>query len=499
MEIENKGIVKNGFFSVIQLLISTGCYVIIYYLILSKLGKAQLGIWSIMSSVPAALTVFGSGVSGCLLRYIPVYAARKDSRQLNQIIFSGTLFNVLIACIAITAGYYFSQPLLKFLFSTSVVPQSYTVVFNATLVIFFLNFVSSVFLFTLDGLQLIYKRNIIVMISSLCFCVSAALLINSYGLEGLLYAQIIQSLLLLLMALYLLGKARIFKIRYFQIQKTHFRLFLGYGQNFQYISLAIMLFEPLTKYFLNKYFNLSIVGLYDIVNRVITQVRSVIVSAIMVIVPVVSRLSEENLLDVNQLYKKAVRGGTLLSMLSYSSLLIIAVPILTRLDKKDLNLYLIFLVALSGAYILSIISSSAYGIFMGLGKLKPIIVSHLLSTGINMCLFLIIKYNPVPAMMILPPSIAIALSSIYITYQFRKEFILDRISISREDIGLYAVSTIAVIASLVFYIYSLPPVFIYVLVVLYVIAITYLMLTNTFLLSISESLIPFRRNRKYGT
>ena len=80
-------VVKNSVFSVLQIILSTLCYVVIYYLILHKLGKTELGVWSIITSLPIAISVFGSGVSGCVLRYIPVYNVQKDKKAFNEIIF----------------------------------------------------------------------------------------------------------------------------------------------------------------------------------------------------------------------------------------------------------------------------------------------------------------------------------------------------------------------------------------------------------------------------
>ncbi|HXH99785.1 MAG TPA: MATE family efflux transporter [Sphingobacteriaceae bacterium] len=488
MNTDQNGIVRNGFFSVVQIVISSLSYVIVYYMVLSRTGKAELGMWSLITSIPAAFTVFGSGVSGCLLRYIPVYIARGEPLQFNRILASGTLFNFILGLVISAAGYIFSEPIIRFMFDIARVPVLYKEVFHLTLITFFLNFISSVFLFSLDGLQLIYKRNIIIMAASVFFCICCLLFIPLMGLKGLLYAQTVQAAVIFFSAWIILKSSKPFNMAELRPDKAHIKLFFTYGQDFQYISLSILLFDPLTKYFLNRYFSLSAVGIYDIVNRAITQIRMVLVNAIQVIIPVVSKRSEEKSLDVEHLYSKALRGAAFLSILSYSILICISIPIVYLLDHKDLGFYIIFLVCLSFAYIINIIAAPAYSILMGLGKLNHIVISHLISTGLNIILFLLLQYKPLPEWMVLPPLFAISVSSFYILNQFHAEYRTIKVKVLHEDLGPYILSVLAVLSTILIYKMDFDITWLYILNLLYLFPLAFMLFRNTFLISLKGRL-----------
>lgn len=488
MSNDNKRILKNGFFSTVQICVSTASYILIYYLVISKLGKDHLGAWSIITSIPTALTVFGSGVSGCILRYVPIYISQSDTKKFNQIIFNGTLFNALLAGVIVIIGYQFSSPILRTLLSRNTIPELYLNVFQVTLITFFLNFISTVFLYSIDGLQLIYKKNVIVMISSIVFCVASGVFIHTWGLMGLIYAQITQASVVLILALYVLIREECFHLGELTFSRSHMKIFLTFGQSFQYISLSILIFEPITKFFLNKYFNLSTVGIYEVVNRMITQVRNVIVNAVQVITPVVAKQEEERTLNINELYSKAVRGSALLSALSFSTLIIFVVPTVSLMDPEHFRYYLIFLIFLSIASICNVLCATAYSIYAGLGKMKSIVISHVLSTTLNICLFELLRYKPIPELMILPPAFAISISSLYIIYRFKKEY-QTTYSPSFEDTMAYIILLGSVIVSLIFYTISVGIYLLFAVGLIHVVVVIYLMFKNTFMVGIREKLI----------
>ena len=439
-------LVKNSLFSVIQIVTTSLCFVVIYYIIIKKLGKAELGAWSIITSLPTAISIFGSGVSGCILRYIPVYSAKNDEKSFNEIICNGLLFNLIFGGLIVLLGYLFSTPILQFLFSKKDFPIYYTDIFRLSLFTFYINFVSSVLLFAIDGLQLIHIRNKIMVIGSVSLCITAAIFIYFFNLKGVLFAQLFQSMLIALLSARIVMKNNLFHMKLFKVNREFFRLFLTYGQGFQAISLSVLLFDPITKYFLNKYFNLSVVGVYDLVCRIVVQTRTLIVSAIQVIVPMVSKSNEEGTLDMGNIYHRTSRGGSLLSFSLFSTLISFSMFAVHRLDPNHMSLFLYMSLFMAIAYHFNIIASTAYSILIGLGKLKEIIISHLLSTVINIILFLTLRNFLTDSLIVLPVSLSIILSSIYLIYAFRKKMKIVPIKIAPSDIRIISLAVITVVA-----------------------------------------------------
>jgi O-antigen/teichoic acid export membrane protein len=473
-------VIKNSIFSVLQIVLSTFCYVVIYYLILHKLGKNELGIWSIITSLPIAISVFGSGVSGCVLRYIPVHTAQNDKKAFNQIIFNGFVFNIVFGGLIVLLGYCFSANILCFLFNAPKIPVRYIQLFRISLCTFFISFITSVLLSAIDGMQLIFVRNKIVIFCSIIFCITAAIFVYYYDLTGILIAQLIQSILLLLCATVILIKVDLFDFSLMKFNQLYIKLFLTYGQGFQAISLAVLIFDPITKYFLNKYFNLSTVGIYDLASRAVTQIRVLIVSAVQVITPFVSKSNEKRELDINEMFNKINRGASLLSFILFSTLICFSMIIVGYLDENNANQYLFILILLCISYHFNIMASTAYSILMGLGKLKNIIISHILSSIINIALFFFIGKYLIDDLVVLPIAFSIVLSSEYLIFKFKKEFDITDDLVKRTDFFVKTLSVFTIVMSAILVLLKMSTCFRIILFVFHLLVLIFLVIKNDF-------------------
>jgi O-antigen/teichoic acid export membrane protein len=482
-------IVKNSIFSVLQIVLSTLSYVVIYYLILHKLGKTELGVWSIITSLPIAISVFGSGVSGCVLRYIPVYNVQKDRKAFNEIIFNGFVFNIVFGGLIVALGFLFTSQILHFIFSVEALPFRYILLFRLSLLTFFVSFISSVILFAIDGLQLIFLRNKIVIFSSVLFCIMASVFINYWDLKGILIAQFFQALFILLFSSIAIFRVKLFDFSFFKLNKFYFKLFFTYGQGFQFISITVLLFEPITKYFLNKYFNLSVVGVYDLVSRAVTQIRILIVSAVQVITPLVSKSNEESQLDVNGIYRKTIRGASLLSFVLYSSLICSSMIVVGYFDRVNINQYLFISILLCVSYHFNIRASISYSILMGLGNLKSIIISHVLSSALNILLFLWLGKYLMDSIIALPTSLAIIISSEYLIYNFKNDFKIVDVKITSSDIKVKLLSIISVVFTVLLISYSANLISFVVLFVMHSLLLFWLIMKNDFFINIFNKIL----------
>lgn len=451
-----KIVFKNSFFSVLQVILSTLSYIIIYYLILNKLGKNELGVWSIITALPVAVSVFGSGVSGCVLRHVPIYNINADRKAFTEIIFSGTLLNILFGLLIVVLGFFFSKEILLVLFSNKNIPLYYIGLFKIALITFLINFVNSVLFSAIDGLQLIFIRNKIVIIGSVIFCFVAFILIRDFAIKGILIAQLIQSLCLFILAITVIVKQPLFDHLALKSRSSYFKMFLTFGQSFQLISISILLFDPITKYFLNRYFNLSTVGIYDVILRAVTQIRILIVSAVQAITPHISAQQEENNLNINETYNATLRGAKLLSYVLYGAYIPISMLAVYFFDQTNIFTYLLITILLIIAYHSNILASVAYSIFIGLGKLRSIIISHFLSTIINICLFIVLGKYIFKEFIALPTSLSILVSSIYLIYSFKKEYKIINNSVAKDfKVLLLAIITVSLTFGLIFFHFKL--------------------------------------------
>ncbi len=487
MNSDRNNIVKSGFYSILQLVISTLSYAVVYLFIIGLLGKAQLGIWAMINSVPSSLIFFGSGVSGCMLRYFPIYNVNGCKKNLAKLLATGLIVNLFLAFIIVIVCLNFEIFILKFLFNLKIVPTVYFKIFRLTLVTFIFNFTSTVMLYSLDGLQLIKQRNIILIFGSLVFALIAIILLLYTGLIGLVYAQLCQAILIVIISIIYLNRTNLFFFRYLRFDFKIARLFLSFGRDLQLIAVFISCFEPITKYFLNRYFNLNLVGSYDVVNRLTNQIRLLIVGAIQVMVPVVTKKSLQTSFESQPLYTKAFRGALLLSGILYGLIFSISFT-MPFFFKIALNSYLILLTYLSFAYVINIISVPAYSILMGLGKLKPILISHLLATLINVLLFLVFfKFISIYTIL-LPPLIAITLSSLYIIFTFQKKYIKNFAVFFKEDIWIHCSNILFPLSCVVTSIYYNHAILLLSVVLIHSLVVSLLVIKNSYMMYLASAL-----------
>ncbi|MDD4950725.1 oligosaccharide flippase family protein [Sulfuricurvum sp.] len=113
-----------------------------------------------------------------------------------------------------------------------------------------------------------------------------------------------------------------------------------YSVNLQLSSLMTMLLEPISKLMLGHYGNLSMVGLFEMANRLVMQVRSVIVNANQSLVPLLSNLHETEKKKVLGLYFKTTNILIVLSSVVYG-ILAVSLPFISELWIGELNIYFI--------------------------------------------------------------------------------------------------------------------------------------------------------------
>lgn len=78
--------------------------------------------------------------------------------------------------------------------------------------------------------------------------------------------------------------------------------FVKYSLKSQVGSITTLLYDPITKFFLAKYGSLDAVGFYEMANRLVTQIRSIIVTANQVMVPKIVETSLNATSNFQRLY-----------------------------------------------------------------------------------------------------------------------------------------------------------------------------------------------------
>ncbi len=372
----NNQLLCNAAFSVGQVIIVGLTYFIIYTLLLQKLGPEKLGIWSLILSTTSVASVATTGLTLSLVKYIAVCRTDTDHVKINNYIKTGlfiigTLTGVIIIVIYFSSIYFLPLVIPE----NSLCEALYLLPFS--LFSLFLNGIGGVFLSSLEGLHHSTFKSITYILSSIIFIIVAYLLINKYGLFGIAIAQIIQAIALIFFSLLFLNfyfkRLSIFPVLF---DKSTFKEIFTYSLSFQFISVSTILVEPLVKFMMSKFGGLAFVGYYEMASRLVSQIRSLIISANQIMVPYISRNFSMEVSKVDNTYPILFKFAYYVSV--YLMILLITLtPKISLLWIGSFNdVFVKTLIILSFATLINLASTPAYFSSMGMGKLKGILASH---------------------------------------------------------------------------------------------------------------------------
>jgi O-antigen/teichoic acid export membrane protein len=116
------------------------------------------------------------------------------------------------------------------------------------------------------------------------FAAVALLTVHRFGIVAVPLAQAVQGSCVFILAVPILYR-ELPEMRLARPTFASFKHIWVYGAHLQLITLLVLLYDPATRLLLNHFGSLSAVGNFDLANRLIGQVRSLIVSANQVMVP----------------------------------------------------------------------------------------------------------------------------------------------------------------------------------------------------------------------
>lgn len=385
----------NSIAAIGQVLIVGIVYLVLYRYLLVTLGIELLGVWSLIIASTSLALIANFGISTSIIKFVATYYARNDFDRLRKLIFTAAVFIIgtysIISVVILIAGTYVLPHFIeaKYLsIALEILPFS--------LLSLIINALGGVISSCLDGIQKNYIKSYIVSFSSIVLFALSVLLTPKFGLKGLIFAQIFQAIIVLVASIYYLSKSikSIFTLQW-NWSKSLFKEIINYGIKMQALSFMQMSFEPITKALLSKYGGLAMVGYYEMASRLVTQLRSLIVSANQVIIPVVAEAKETKETYVKELYIKTFSIVLLFDIVLITGIIITA-PIVSFLWIGKIVPFFLFAVVLNSIVaFVNICSNPAYFSYLGEGKLNWLIYSYIAITLLNPILsyFLGIEFN----------------------------------------------------------------------------------------------------------
>lgn len=385
----------NSIAAIGQVLIVGIVYLVLYRYLLVTLGIELLGVWSLIIASTSLALIANFGISTSIIKFVATYYARNDFDRLRKLIFTAAVFIIgtysIISVVILIAGTY----VLPHFIEAKYLPIALEIL-PFSLLSLIINALGGVISSCLDGIQKNYIKSYIVSFSSIVLFALSVLLTPKFGLKGLIFAQIFQAIIVLVASIYYLSKSikSIFTLQW-NWSKSLFKEIINYGIKMQALSFMQMSFEPITKALLSKYGGLAMVGYYEMASRLVTQLRSLIVSANQVIIPVVAEAKETKETYVKELYIKTFSIVLLFDIVLITGIIITA-PIVSFLWIGKIVPFFLFAVVLNSIVaFVNICSNPAYFSYLGEGKLNWLIYSYIAITLLNPILsyFLGIEFN----------------------------------------------------------------------------------------------------------
>ena len=388
MAVKKKLVIINVISSGSQVLFVGVVYFLLYRYLLRQLGVEMLGVWSVVLSTSSLANLANFGVADSVVRFVAIFLKENDHTRIRQLIFTASLFLGGLFVIIASIIYPFADIIL-----TSVLPAKYLAaglsILPYSLGCLVLNAINGVYASVLDGMQKNYVRNIVFSGSSILLLVLAYMLVPHYGLRGVAFAQVCQSLLALLFCLLNVIFYTRFNPLSWNWNKQIFKQIFSYGIKFQFISLAAMLNEPVTKILLGKFGGMAFAGYYEMANRVLMQARGVIVNGTQSLIPVMVHLSKD-LKEVQLFYKKVFSNVLFFSLTAMGVIVISGHFIAFYWIGSYQPVFYNTLVILALSLFINILNTPAYFFYMAEGNLNILIRTHLIlglsNTIVGYCL-----------------------------------------------------------------------------------------------------------------
>jgi O-antigen/teichoic acid export membrane protein len=385
---KSRQILINAIMSVVQTISLGVILFVLYRFLVGTIGMKGLGIWSLILATTSVAQIANLGIATSVTKLVAKYTATKEHDSVSGVIETSTVSLGSLTGFVLLIIYPVLKKILAFVVDTESLPQALTILPHAVTA-FWLMTLLSIFQAALDGLQRIDLRSTILIGSAILNLILCVLLAPTHGLIGVAYARLAQTFLTLVVAWVVLKFYVKLSILPWRCNRKLFGEMIRYGVKYQTISVATMLYDPLTKAMLSKFGGLSMVGYYEMINRLIQQFRALMVSTNQVLFPTIAELYEYQPDKINSIYTASYQLLFYLSV-PMLTIVIIFLPALSQVwIGQHESIFVNFGIFLSLGWLLNTLSSPAYFTYLGTGKLRWNIVGHIAIGAINVILGLL--------------------------------------------------------------------------------------------------------------
>lgn len=418
---QKRQILINATMSVTQIVVIGVVLFVLYKFLLNTIGVAQLGIWSLVLATTSVTQIANFGLSGSVVKFVAKYVARGEDENISGVVQTAVISVAAFGSCVLLIGYPIAKWVLGLVIVNEYLPLAFSVLPYAFLALWSM-VITSIFQAGLDGCQRIDLRSLLLMGGAILHLLLCFVFTPIYGLIGVAYARVLVNVLILIGSWLLLKRCLpVLPVFPYRWNKSLFREIIGYGINFQVISVIAMLYDPITKALLSKFGGLSVVGYYEMASKMVQQFRALIVSANQVLVPAIADLKEKTPEKVQSVYSNSYQLLFYLALPLYSFIVICA-PIISELWIGHYeSVFVLFTILLAIGWLLNTLNVPAYFAYLGIGELRWNVISHitigLLNAGLGFTMGIL--FNGIGVIVAWVFSLALGSSIVYLSYHIK--------------------------------------------------------------------------------
>lgn len=382
---------KNVVFAGLQIVLSGISLFVLYKILLVQIGIELIGVWSIVMAFSAFLRTGDFGFAGSIVKFVSENITKADMKKVENIISTSiTSVSVILGFLLIIS--YFVIPRFLPVFISKEHLNLALELFPYSLVSVWLAVLGTLVIFVFDGINRVDIRSSFLVISNLFLVGLSIFAVYSFGFIGLGYAQVAHAGIQLLIAWILLNKhLKVESFSPFSFDFVLFKEMFSYSVHLQVASLMAMLLEPVSKLFLGYFGTMSSVGYFEMANRLVMQVRNIIVNANQALVPMLSKAHTENE-DLKSSYMTTLKVLFVVSLCFYSFTGIFT-SFISEIWIGHYNqdfVYFTYILLISHG--INTLAGAAYFTNIGTGNVKYNTISHLIMAIVNVTLGILLGY-----------------------------------------------------------------------------------------------------------
>lgn len=383
----------NAVVAAFQTLVSGIVLFFLYRYLLNSIGEEDLGVWALVLATTSAAGLANLGIATSTVKFVAENMAQDDHEATSSIIQTSAVSVALILALILPLLFPLLQLLLKALIEPAVKIPSGLLILPYALLSFWLNAVAGVFQSSIDGLHRIDLRGYILIGSILIYLALVFWLVPISGIEGLAQAQVIQASLLLVVSWLVLKRLMpALPLIPHRWKRSTFKMILGYSLNFQAISIAQLLMEPITKGLMSRFAGVGVLAYFEMAHRMVFQLRALVATAHQAIVPTISALHASAPGKLSEIYRQSFRLIVFFILIALPAS-IAATPFISYIWIGAYNGWFIFFANLIFmGWFLNLLANPAYFANLGTGDLRWNVIGHVIMGGLNLLLGLTLGY-----------------------------------------------------------------------------------------------------------